>query len=218
MTIPTMRRDISTPVSGCLALRGVSVLASAGVKARGLRITVQCLIQEVRGRSASTYGRRALVARGIAIGAGTAFALCQVALQRAIEVYLAHRPELKREHMAGRSFEEAAQILQTDLFEKQAVHATQQDIRRRPNTGTLASRCRRQSAHACLSPVSAVGPRGPTIIIPFLPRRRTDGSGDVPEHRTCAPRRAMVLRALTLLCAYNSFELCRCQCVWFTPR
>jgi len=50
-----------------------------------------------------------------------------VALQRAIEVYLAHRPELKREHMAGRSFEEAAQILQTDLFEKQAVHATAQD-------------------------------------------------------------------------------------------
>jgi len=50
-----------------------------------------------------------------------------VALQRAIEAYLAHRPELKREHMAGRSFEEAAQILQTDLFEKQAVHATTQD-------------------------------------------------------------------------------------------
>mmetsp|Transcript_23659 Transcript_23659/g.74359 ORF Transcript_23659/g.74359 Transcript_23659/m.74359 type:complete len:653 (+) Transcript_23659:125-2083(+) len=50
-----------------------------------------------------------------------------VALQRAIEAYLAHRPELKLEHMAGRSFEEAAQLLQTDLFEKQAVHATTQD-------------------------------------------------------------------------------------------
>ncbi|CAE7238222.1 PUB4, partial [Symbiodinium natans] len=50
-----------------------------------------------------------------------------VALQRAIEAYLAHRPELKREQMAGRSFEEAAQILQTDLFEKQAVHASTQD-------------------------------------------------------------------------------------------
>eukprot|EP00930_Biecheleria_cincta_P006071 TRINITY_DN107049_c0_g1_i1.p1 TRINITY_DN107049_c0_g1~~TRINITY_DN107049_c0_g1_i1.p1 ORF type:complete len:647 (-),score=147.47 TRINITY_DN107049_c0_g1_i1:225-2165(-) len=50
-----------------------------------------------------------------------------VALQRAIEAYLAHRPELKREHMAGRSFEEAAQILQTDLFEKQAAHAGTQD-------------------------------------------------------------------------------------------
>lgn len=50
-----------------------------------------------------------------------------VALQHAIEAYLAHRPELKREHMAGRSFEEAAQILQTDLFEKQAVHASTQD-------------------------------------------------------------------------------------------
>lgn len=50
-----------------------------------------------------------------------------VALQRAIEAYLAHRPELKREQMAGRSFEEAAAILQTDLFEKQAVHASTQD-------------------------------------------------------------------------------------------
>mmetsp|Transcript_23990 Transcript_23990/g.54003 ORF Transcript_23990/g.54003 Transcript_23990/m.54003 type:complete len:642 (-) Transcript_23990:57-1982(-) len=50
-----------------------------------------------------------------------------VALQRAIEAYLENRPELKREQMAGRSFEEAAQILQTDLFEKQAVHASTQD-------------------------------------------------------------------------------------------
>merc|ERR1719188_32499 len=50
-----------------------------------------------------------------------------VALQRAIEVYLAHRPELKREHMAVRSFEEASKMLQTDLFEKQAEHATTQD-------------------------------------------------------------------------------------------
>lgn len=50
-----------------------------------------------------------------------------VALQRAIEAYLAHRPELKQDKMAGRSFEEAAQILQSDLFEKQAVHATVQD-------------------------------------------------------------------------------------------
>ena len=49
-----------------------------------------------------------------------------VALQRAIEVYLAHRPELKREHLAGRSFEEAAQILQGDLLEKQAIHANAQ--------------------------------------------------------------------------------------------
>mmetsp|Transcript_97106 Transcript_97106/g.177933 ORF Transcript_97106/g.177933 Transcript_97106/m.177933 type:complete len:722 (-) Transcript_97106:79-2244(-) len=50
-----------------------------------------------------------------------------VALQRAIEAYLAHRPELKQDKMAGRSFEEAAQILQSDLFEKQAIHATVQD-------------------------------------------------------------------------------------------
>lgn len=50
-----------------------------------------------------------------------------VALQRAIEAYLAHRPELRNDKMAGRSFEEAAQILQCDLFEKQAIHASIQD-------------------------------------------------------------------------------------------
>eukprot|EP00927_Polykrikos_kofoidii_P053911 TRINITY_DN48431_c0_g1_i1.p1 TRINITY_DN48431_c0_g1~~TRINITY_DN48431_c0_g1_i1.p1 ORF type:complete len:811 (-),score=142.23 TRINITY_DN48431_c0_g1_i1:208-2640(-) len=50
-----------------------------------------------------------------------------LALQRAIEVYLKNRPELKLAHMAGRSFEEAAQLLQTDLFEKQTMHATMQD-------------------------------------------------------------------------------------------
>lgn len=62
---------------------------------------------------------------GLALPSATLMPL--VALQRAIEVYLAHRPELKREHMAGRSFEEAAQLLQSDLFEKQQVHATTQD-------------------------------------------------------------------------------------------
>lgn len=47
-----------------------------------------------------------------------------MALQRAIEAYLLHRPELKRDHLAGRSFEEAAQVLQIDLLEKQASNAT----------------------------------------------------------------------------------------------
>lgn len=47
-----------------------------------------------------------------------------MALQRAIEAYLLHRPELKRDHLAGRSFEEAAQVLQIDLLEKQASSAS----------------------------------------------------------------------------------------------
>jgi len=50
-----------------------------------------------------------------------------VALQMAIEAYLAHRPELRQEQMAGRSFEEAASILQSDLLEKQTVHEGVQD-------------------------------------------------------------------------------------------
>merc|ERR1719221_1069855 len=50
-----------------------------------------------------------------------------VALQKAIETYLAHRPELKRDHMAGRSFEEAAHLLQSDLFEKQAENSSVKD-------------------------------------------------------------------------------------------
>lgn len=54
-----------------------------------------------------------------------------VALQKAIEAYLAHRPELKRAHMAGRSFEEAATILQTDFIEKQVMHSSaQEEIKR----------------------------------------------------------------------------------------
>eukprot|EP00931_Biecheleriopsis_adriatica_P086685 TRINITY_DN61299_c0_g1_i1.p1 TRINITY_DN61299_c0_g1~~TRINITY_DN61299_c0_g1_i1.p1 ORF type:complete len:793 (+),score=180.63 TRINITY_DN61299_c0_g1_i1:143-2521(+) len=54
-----------------------------------------------------------------------------LALQRAIEAYLAHRPELRRDHMAGRSFEEAAQVLQVDLLEKQAMNASVGDEVRR---------------------------------------------------------------------------------------
>lgn len=57
----------------------------------------------------------------------TATLMPLVALQRAIEAYLAHRPELKRDHMAGRSFEEAAQLLQSDLLEKQAENSCVKD-------------------------------------------------------------------------------------------
>lgn len=54
-----------------------------------------------------------------------------LALQRAIEAYLAHRPELRRDHMAGRSFEEAAQVLQSDLLEKHAMNTNMGDEVRR---------------------------------------------------------------------------------------
>eukprot|EP00930_Biecheleria_cincta_P034830 TRINITY_DN24016_c0_g1_i1.p1 TRINITY_DN24016_c0_g1~~TRINITY_DN24016_c0_g1_i1.p1 ORF type:complete len:750 (-),score=187.30 TRINITY_DN24016_c0_g1_i1:111-2360(-) len=49
------------------------------------------------------------------------------ALQKAIEAYLAHRPELKGSLTASRSFEEAAQMLQNDLLEKQAAHVSAED-------------------------------------------------------------------------------------------
>eukprot|EP00747_Dinoflagellata_sp_TGD_P183792 gnl/TRDRNA2_/TRDRNA2_38938_c0_seq1.p1 gnl/TRDRNA2_/TRDRNA2_38938_c0~~gnl/TRDRNA2_/TRDRNA2_38938_c0_seq1.p1 ORF type:complete len:737 (+),score=124.26 gnl/TRDRNA2_/TRDRNA2_38938_c0_seq1:54-2264(+) len=45
-----------------------------------------------------------------------------VALQKAIETYMAHRPELRELAINSRSFEEAAGILQHDLFEKQTAH------------------------------------------------------------------------------------------------
>lgn len=50
-----------------------------------------------------------------------------LALQRAIETYLAHRPEIRRDLMAGRSYEEAAQVLQADLFQKAAMAVTAHD-------------------------------------------------------------------------------------------
>ncbi|CAE8620210.1 unnamed protein product, partial [Polarella glacialis] len=49
------------------------------------------------------------------------------ALQKAIEAYLAHRPELRGSLHASRSFEEAAQLLQCDLLEKQAAHVSAED-------------------------------------------------------------------------------------------
>jgi len=49
------------------------------------------------------------------------------ALQKAIEAYLAHRPELQGLLTVSRSFEEAAQMLQSDLLEKQAAHVSAED-------------------------------------------------------------------------------------------
>ena len=50
-----------------------------------------------------------------------------LALQRAIETYLANRPELKEMQMARRSYEEAAQMLQDELLEQQAMHQSIHD-------------------------------------------------------------------------------------------
>lgn len=49
------------------------------------------------------------------------------ALKKAIETYLDNRPELRASLTSGRSFEEAAQILQHDLFEKQVAHVRVED-------------------------------------------------------------------------------------------
>ena len=50
-----------------------------------------------------------------------------VALKRAIETYMMHRPELKRQQMVGRPFEEAAQMLQHELLEQQVMHQSLHD-------------------------------------------------------------------------------------------
>jgi len=49
------------------------------------------------------------------------------ALQKAIEAYIGHRPELRESLTTSRSFEEAAQMLQSDLLEKQALHVNAED-------------------------------------------------------------------------------------------
>jgi len=96
-----------------------------------------------------------------------------VALQRAIEAYLAHRPELKREHMAGRSFEEAAQILQTDLFEKQAVHASTQDKLKRLKQ---ANKALLRALHEAESRILHLEGQGPAIQ-PFASAACSGGVG-----------------------------------------
>mmetsp|Transcript_108798 Transcript_108798/g.306598 ORF Transcript_108798/g.306598 Transcript_108798/m.306598 type:complete len:768 (+) Transcript_108798:130-2433(+) len=84
---------------------------------------------------------------GLALPSATLMPL--VALQRAIEAYLAHRPELKRAHLAGRSFEEAAQILQSDLFEKQTMHSTaREEIKRLRQANKTLRRLLRESEAA----------------------------------------------------------------------
>lgn len=73
-----------------------------------------------------------------------------MALQRAIEAYLLHRPELKRDHLAGRSFEEAAQVLQIDLLEKQASNATVVDeLYRLREANRALKRALRETEAAC---------------------------------------------------------------------
>ena len=52
----------------------------------------------------------------------SAYLMPVVALQKAIEVYLAHRPELKHTHAACRSFEEAAQILRVRKRNQDCVY------------------------------------------------------------------------------------------------
>ncbi len=46
------------------------------------------------------------------------------ALQKAIETYLHHRPELRTSIGAGRSYQAAAQVLENDLLEKEAVRSS----------------------------------------------------------------------------------------------
>mmetsp|Transcript_66893 Transcript_66893/g.160162 ORF Transcript_66893/g.160162 Transcript_66893/m.160162 type:complete len:659 (+) Transcript_66893:143-2119(+) len=53
--------------------------------------------------------------------------LSLTALRKAIEAYLAHRPELAKSQMCSRSFEEAAQLLQGDLLEKQQMAESTKD-------------------------------------------------------------------------------------------
>lgn len=49
------------------------------------------------------------------------------ALQKAIETYITHRPEIKDMRMNGRALQEAATLLQSELLDKQAAHANAQD-------------------------------------------------------------------------------------------
>eukprot|EP00929_Paragymnodinium_shiwhaense_P064714 TRINITY_DN32451_c0_g5_i1.p1 TRINITY_DN32451_c0_g5~~TRINITY_DN32451_c0_g5_i1.p1 ORF type:complete len:750 (-),score=179.74 TRINITY_DN32451_c0_g5_i1:153-2402(-) len=50
-----------------------------------------------------------------------------VALQKAIEMYMTHRPELRAMCMGSRSAEEAAEMLQSELLEKQALNTSIED-------------------------------------------------------------------------------------------
>ncbi|CAE8741218.1 unnamed protein product [Polarella glacialis] len=50
-----------------------------------------------------------------------------ISLQKAIKTYLLHRPEVRKMLVASRSVEEAAELLQNELLEKQAVHQSAQE-------------------------------------------------------------------------------------------
>jgi len=73
------------------------------------------------------------------------------ALQCAIEAYLLHRPELRRDHLSGRSFEEAAQVLQIDLLEKQASNAdVVNELYRLREANKALKRALRETEESCL--------------------------------------------------------------------
>jgi len=50
-----------------------------------------------------------------------------IALQKSIETYLKHRPELATTISNGRSYEEAARALSDDLQQKEAIRNSMQD-------------------------------------------------------------------------------------------
>jgi len=71
------------------------------------------------------------------------------ALQKAIEAYLAHRPELRGSLTASRSFEEAAQMLQSDLLEKQVMHLSAEDeLSLLRDSNEVLSRALNEAEHA----------------------------------------------------------------------
>lgn len=75
-----------------------------------------------------------------------------LALQRAIEAYLVCRPEIRKGHMAARSFEEAACVLQVDLLEKEAITAsTHEELRRLREAHRSLQRELRRSEGTCAS-------------------------------------------------------------------
>jgi len=75
-----------------------------------------------------------------------------LALQRAIEAYLVCRPEIRKGHMAARSFEEAACVLQVDLLEKEAITAsTHEELRRMREAHRSLQRELRRSEGTCAS-------------------------------------------------------------------
>jgi len=74
------------------------------------------------------------------------------ALKKAIEVYLAHRPELRDAMSAGRSFEEAALMLQGDLLEKQAVCVGKEDeISLLRDSNEVLTRALQEAEKSCAS-------------------------------------------------------------------